>query len=89
MTQEPQPTDAGKRRWPHTGGYVFVNDGERLPCTCLDTCSVPYCSGRCGCDACSLAFTITLDEMGVLGPDGYTISEEEGRARFGPLWPNP
>jgi hypothetical protein len=84
-----EPSATGLRRYPSTGGYYELSATERLPCTCNLTCGFPYCSGvRCGCEACGISWAITLDEMGLNGPDGYTVTEEEGREQFGPNWPD-
>ncbi len=87
------PTAEGLRRYPATNGCFERGmpelDGmDRLPCTCTDDCSRPSCSGRCGCEACALATAILLDQLSTDGPDGHTMSLEEGKARFGPDWPN-
>lgn len=77
-----QPTQEGLRRYPQTRGYhpdlsseIPVPDHDS-PCTCEPTCPA-RCSGECGCEACSLAYTIFCDEAGFFGSDGPTVTEEE------------
>lgn len=50
-----EPTEEGKKRYPHTGGYW-----EELPCTCTNQCPDP-CRGSadhkgCQCEACTFSY---------------------------------
>ena len=49
-TEEVEPTEEGKRRYP-PDGYYTVNVTPGTPCTCTLTCN-EYCTGECGCAAC-------------------------------------
>ncbi len=65
------PTDEGMRRYPETQGYHCDISQEKLvpdldnPCTCIPACP-RRCAGLCGCEACSLSYTIFADESGYL-----------------------
>lgn len=62
MTDSPQPTEEGKRRYPETGGYLTVFT-DPIACTCQPTCQ-PLCTGECGCEACGVLFAEFCDEAG-------------------------
>lgn len=73
MNDQSEPSAEGRHRYPRTGGYVEWDNGpdrggiEKIPCTCNYTC-LRGCNGRCGCEACSLAFTVYADQRGWVGP---------------------
>jgi hypothetical protein len=75
-----KPTEEGRRRYPHTAGFHADISSDLLmpditsPCTCTPTCPA-RCAGQCGCEACSLAFSIFTDESGLAGP--YPVSAEQ------------
>ena len=56
------PSPEGERRYPETMGFM-VELKEPIPCTCKATCH-PLCTGECGCDACSVMFSMFCDEAG-------------------------
>jgi hypothetical protein len=76
------PTDAGKIRWPDTGGYLELvaktrRDPEKLPCTCVDACAEPDCRGACGCEACALAWLVYHDDHALWDNDGNLVTPPE------------
>ena len=65
-----KPSQEGLVRHPKTQGWFTPNPLARLwfeplsaPCTCLPSCSLPFCKGRCGCDACLGVCTQIYFEM--------------------------
>jgi hypothetical protein len=69
-----RPTAEGLRRYPHSGGYFAVVEGDDHPCTCTPTCE-PRCAGECGCEACSLAFEDFCDYASTALPEGATAEQ--------------
>jgi len=60
MTESTLPTEEGLKRY--TGGYM-TELREPIACTCKPTCQ-RLCAGECGCEACSVMFSIFCDESG-------------------------
>jgi hypothetical protein len=61
MTDQTEPTAEGLRRYPPTGHMTELR--EPIPCVCNETCH-RLCAGECGCEACSVMFSIFCDEAG-------------------------
>jgi hypothetical protein len=50
------PTEEGYRRYPPDGCYIATDDPEDIySCTCSKECPRP-CKGKCGCEACDVAY---------------------------------
>lgn len=62
MNEATEPTAEGAKRYPLTGGYNFDLQ-DPFPCVCRPTCP-PRCAGECGCEACSVQFTVFCDVAG-------------------------
>lgn len=61
MTDQSEPTAEGLRRYPPTGYMTELRDP--IACICKETCH-RLCAGECGCEACSVMFSIFCDEAG-------------------------
>lgn len=87
MTDHPEPTDEGRRRYPDTAGcHPDLSSEDRQPdhehpCTCAVTCHV-RCGGECGCPACSLDFSVYCDVAGLYDMDGLTVSEPQALSQY-------
>jgi len=75
MNQATEPTAEGKRRYPPTGYMTELRDP--IPCVCKETCHRP-CAGECGCEACSVQFSMFCDAAGFY--DAERGSREEAAA---------
>lgn len=77
-----QPTPSGRLLWPASDGYLHVTnvargDAEQHPCTCGEACVSEECRGRCGCEACALAWLIHQDERALWNAHGQLVAPEE------------
>lgn len=70
-----EPTPEGAKRYPLTGGYNF-DLASPIPCVCKPTCAA-RCAGECGCDACSVQFTMFCEVSGRLSGLAPTSPEEQ------------
>jgi hypothetical protein len=77
-----QPTPSGRLLWPASDGYLHVTnaargDAERYACTCDEACISEECRGRCGCEACALAWLIYQDERALWNEHGQLVAPAE------------
>lgn len=74
------PSSAGLTLWPHSRGYLDLHANEAgrsaLPCTCTGACLRKDCHGRCGCEACALAWMIREDERALWDAQGNLVAPE-------------
>lgn len=76
-----EPTNQGLRRYSATAGYN-TELASPIPCLCHDGCQ-SRCAGECGCEACSVQFSMFCDEAGIYGLDAeLSTTEEEALASY-------
>lgn len=82
LTDMHEPTDAGRILWSFTDGWLDVipethGAPSRLPCTCSKGCLSKDCKGKCGCEACVLAWMVREDERALWDDSGRLVAPEE------------
>ena len=77
-----EPSAAGLLLWSTSSGYLDLvpaspSDAQRLPCTCENACLASDCKGRCGCEACALAWLVREDERALWSEAGELVPPEQ------------
>ncbi len=82
MTAPLCPTVEGRSWYPSTHGYM-TELRDPIPCTCAASCQL-LCTGECGCEACSMLFSMFCDEAGCFPETNAELDRAVWRYRGDP-----